>query len=262
MIDDGAKRVAKERQHTCESYILILSILSVFLFAGNSEYPNPSTRLKWPSICAFRFRDNSIVIFEEETNSDITVSRRMRDSLLLSAAFSPSVRPLKEWEEKSEAATRDREHLVSPASGVTVGSSDHISCLICIHSLDSNAICDLRSCFNLHTRSEATARTKSMKSSTSMNTSTHGFLCTDTCAHAETTLCPIPFAGYPGALWWAVSMYGGPCDVAAAREAPGRTNKRTKTSVWNSGGMAVYPAARGNSSSSKHCWGKNKSQNN
>ena len=51
-------------------------------------------------------------------------------------------------------------------------------------------------------------------------------------------------AGDPGASRWAVFMYGWPCDATAAREAPGRTNKRAKTSVWNSGGVVVYPAAR------------------
>lgn len=41
-----------------------------------------------------------------------------------------------------------------------------------------------------------------------------------------------------------VRVRGRPCDVATACEAPRRTNERAKASVWNSGGVVVYPAAR------------------
>lgn len=65
-------------------------------------------------------------------------------------------------------------------------------------------------------------------------------MCTGTCAHTQMGLC-VPFL-----LQQTQGLHDELClcMAAATREAAGQTNKQAKTSVWNSGGRVVYPAAQ------------------
>lgn len=64
------------------------------------------------------------------------------------------------------------------------------------------------------------------------------------CPHTQTELCvPFSYRRPRGFMVSCVRVCSGPCDVATAREAPGWTNRRAKTSIRNSGGTVEYPAA-------------------
>lgn len=94
------------------------------------------------------------------------------------------------------------------------------------------------------------------------NTSAHGFVCSDTCAHTQTELRVLFFCRTPrGFMMSCVHASSGPRVVATACKAPGRTDRRAKTGYfaklrWRnrvpSCSMATHQALR-----SQHCWGKN-----
>lgn len=68
-----------------------------------------------------------------------------------------------------------------------------------------------------------------MKLNTGMTRSSHEFMCTDTCAHTQTELCVLFSCRRPwGFMMSCVRVSSRPRDVAAACEAPGLTQQKSK----------------------------------
>lgn len=92
----------------------------------------------------------------------------------------------------------------------------------------------------LHTRGESPASAgkkiniKNHKiNHTVTNTSAHGFMYSDTCAHTQTELRVLFFCRTPrGFMMSCVHASSGPRVVASACKAPGRTDRRAKTGFF------------------------------